>query len=288
MSTIEIGISGWKYDGWKGNFYPKGLSPKKELEFASRELPTIEINSTFYSLQRPTSFQRWYDSTPPDFIFSVKANRYITHIKRLKDIEIPLANFFASGILCLKEKLGPILWQFPPSMPFDPDLFESFVQKLPRNFKEAAALGKNSSLSPDRRSLKFKENFKIRHAVEIRNISFLNPWFVEILRKHNIAIVFADTAGKWPYLEDLTADFVYLRLHGDSELYVSGYNDRTLNFWAKRIKTWMAGGAPPDQLVILDSDFRPIKRDVYVYFDNDSKVRAPVDAKSLLKKLKNS
>lgn len=280
-----VGISGWKYDGWKGEFYPEDLPSKKELEYASRELPTIEINSTFYSLQKPSSFRKWYDSTPDGFIFSVKANRYITHIRRLKEIDIPLANFFASGILSLKEKLGPILWQFPPSMKFDPDLFENFFHKLPKDFIEAQAIGRNSPFPKERKYLNVKKNFKLRHAVEVRNMSFLNPWFVEILRKYNIAIVFADTAGRWPYLEDLTADFIYIRLHGDAELYSSGYDERTLSFWAKRIKTWEEGKSPMDQQSITDTNSERSHRDIYVYFDNDAKVRAPIDAKSLIKKL---
>src|SRR5690606_24061541 len=244
MSNIEVGISGWNYKGWRGTFYPEDLPSRQELEFASRQLPTIEINSTFYSLHKPTSFQRWYDLTPPHFVFSVKANRYITHVKRLKDVEVPMANFFASGILSLKEKLGPILWQFPPSMDFKPERFETFLKLLPKDFKEASKLAERSTLSLERKFRIYEKNLKIRHAIEVRNNSFLNPWFVELLKKYNVAIVFADTAGKWPYLEDITADFIYIRLHGDSELYVSGYDNETLDFWSKRIKTWMKGKEP--------------------------------------------
>lgn len=288
MGDVEIGISGWKYDGWKGTFYPKDLPASKELEFASRELPTIEINSTFYGMQRPSSFEHWYDTTPPPFTFSVKANRYITHIKRLKDVEIPIANFFSGGILALKEKLGPILWQFPPSMQFNPERFEEFAESLPHNFEEAVRIAKKSSLSSDRQYLKIKKNFKLRHAVEIRNFSFLNPWFVDIMRKYRIAIVFADTAGRWPYLEDITSDFLYLRLHGDSKLYKSGYDDQTLDFWANRINKWKDGKTPKDQLNISDTGLKTAQKDIYVYFDNDSKVKAPYDAKRLIKKIKNS
>lgn len=282
MSMIEVGISGWTYKGWRGTFYPKKLPHKNELAFASRELPTIEINGTFYALQRPTSYEHWYESTPEHFIFSLKANRFITHIKRLNDIEIPMANFLASGPLRLKEKLGPILWQFPPSMPFDPDKMESFLKLLPKDFKQASRLGKKSQLVKERTYLHVEKNFKMRHAVEIRHFSFLNPWFIELLRKYNVAIVFADTAGKWPYLEDVTADFIYLRLHGDSKLYVSGYDDKTLKFWSERIKAWKKGKEPPDRLTISDDIPAPIERDVYVYFDNDAKVRAPIDAKGLI------
>lgn len=285
MSIVEVGISGWTYKGWRGTFYPQKLSHQRELEFASRELPTIEINGTFYSLQRPTSYEDWYNKTPADFIFSVKANRYITHIKKLNDVEIPIANFLASGPLCLKEKLGPILWQLPPSMPFDPERLETFLKLLPHDHASASKLGRKATLAKERVFLQVEHNYQLRHAVEVRHMSFLNPWFVELLRQYNVAIVFADTAGKWPYLEDVTADFIYLRLHGDSELYVSGYDDSTLDFWSERIKVWKRGLEPKDRLTIT-SDWPPrIERDVYVYFDNDAKVRAPVDAKSLMERL---
>lgn len=287
MSQVEVGISGWKYKGWKGTFYPQGISAKKELEFASRQLPTIEINSTFYRLHTPVTYQHWYESTPTDFIFSVKANRYITHIRRLKNIQIPMANFFASGVLALKEKLGPILWQFPPSMVFKPERFESFLKQLPHNFKEAVELAKNSTLPLEKTYSVYDKNLKIRHAIEIRNMSFLNPWFVELLKEHNVAIVFADTAGKWPYLEDITADFIYLRLHGDSKLYLSGYDDETLDFWSERIKKWKEGEEAQDRLTISEERASPIERDVYVYFDNDAKVRAPVDAQGLISRLQH-
>lgn len=283
--TVKIGISGWTYEGWRGTFYPPTLAMKKELEYASRQLPTIEINGTFYSLQRPSSYRTWYEKTTEDFVFSVKANRYITHINRLISPEVPMANFLASGVLGLKEKLGPILWQFPPSMRFEPERFKRFLELLPQDMRAAARLGKKSSLKSDRRLLDFGENRRIRHAVEIRHDSFLNPWFVEMLRDYRVAIVFADTAGRWPYLEDLTADFVYARLHGDEELYVSGYDDRTLDFWAKRVRTWSHGGEARDKLTLTYARAKRIPRDVYVYFDNDAKVRAPVDAQSLIQKV---
>lgn len=285
MSIVEVGISGWTYDGWRGTFYPEKLAHKKELEYASSKLPTIEINGTFYALQKPNSYQHWYESTPEHFIFAVKANRYITHIRRLNDVEIPMANFFASGLLCLREKLGPILWQFPPSMSFDPERFESFLKLLPKDFEEARDLGLKNTLRKDRWNLEIDVNYPLRHAVEIRNMSFLNPWFVELLRKYEVAIVFADTAGRWPYLEDITSDFIYVRLHGDEELYVSGYDDRTLDFWSNRIKSWKEGCEPADKLTITDDPIPKKERDVFVYFDNDSKVRAPVDAQGLLDRL---
>lgn len=286
MSIVEVGISGWTYKGWRGTFYPPKLSPKKELEFASRELPTIEINGTFYSLQRPSSYQHWYELTPPDFIFSVKANRYITHVKKLNAIEVPMANFISSGPLALKEKLGPFLWQFPPSMPFDPDKFETFLRLLPQDTEEALSLGKKADLPKERKFLKINQHHRLRHAVEIRHNSFLNPWFIEMLRKHNVAIVFADTAGRWPYMEDITADFIYVRLHGDEELYVSGYDAEALDFWSDRVKRWRQGQQARDKLTMTEDPIPSIERDVFVYFDNDAKVRAPVDAKGLIQRLK--
>jgi uncharacterized protein YecE (DUF72 family) len=282
---IEIGISGWTYDGWRGTFYPPKLPHSKELEFASRKLPTIEINGTFYALQRPTSYETWYEKTPDNFVFSVKANRYISHVKKLNDVEVPMANFFASGVLNLREKLGPFLWQFPPGMGFHPDRWKDFLELLPRDFKEAAKLARKTELPKERTGFKFDENRPLRHAVEVRHLSFLSPFFVELLREHNVAIVFADTAGKWPYLEDVTSDFIYIRLHGESELYVSGYDDPSLEFWSDRIAAWKNGHQPTDALTISD-ELPPVKkRDIFVYFDNDAKVRAPVDAQSLISKV---
>ncbi|MES2526211.1 MAG: DUF72 domain-containing protein [Bdellovibrionota bacterium] len=282
---IEIGISGWTYEGWRGTFYPPKLPHNKELAFASRKVSSIEINGTFYSLQRPASYEKWYESTPQDFIFSVKANRYITHVRKLNDPEIPMANFFASGVLNLKEKLGPFLWQFPPNMGFHPERWEKFLSLLPRDFKEAAKLAKKNVLAKERTSFRFKENHPIRHAVEVRHMSFLDPLFVEMLKEHNVAIVFADTAGKWPYLEDVTSDFIYIRLHGDEELYVSGYDDPALDFWSERIAAWKNGREPEDAMTITDEKPGRKKRDIFVYFDNDAKVRAPIDAQSLIKKV---
>lgn len=282
---IEIGISGWTYDGWRGTFYPHKLPHHKELEFASRKLPSIEINGTFYSLQRPSSYAQWYEKTPDDFLFSVKANRYITHVKKLKEPELPMANFFASGVLNLREKLGPFLWQFPPSMGFDPDRWKEFLELLPVDFKSAAKLARKTELPKERTSFRVDENRPLRHAVEVRHMSFLNPWFVDLLREYNVAVVFADTAGKWPYFEDVTSDFIYIRLHGESELYVSGYDDPSLDFWSERIRAWKCGSEPKDALTISDGKPPQQERDIFVYFDNDAKVRAPVDAQSLIKKI---
>ena len=182
---IRIGISGWTYDGWRGTFYPHKLAHSKELIYASQKVSSIEINGTFYSLQSPKSYSRWFESTPDAFIFSVKANRYITHFDRLENPQIPMANFFASGILTLKEKLGPILWQFPPSFSFEPDKLENFFKLLPKDHKEASKLAKKTNLPRERTFFKGAD-LPMKHAIEIRNNSFLNPWFIELLKDYGV------------------------------------------------------------------------------------------------------
>ena len=268
-SKIRIGISGWTYPPWRGVFFPEGWPQKRELEYASRQVNSIEINGTFYSLQRPKSYKAWHDTTPDDFVFSVKANRYITHIKRLKDVEIPMANFFASGVLRLGEKLGPFLWQLPPSLRYDHDTLAAFLDLLPRDTTAAAKLARKHDIGgKDRTWIKTDKRRPLRHALEIRHASFENENFVNLLRNHHVALVVADTAGKWPLMEELTSDFMYARLHGDSELYVSGYTKEALRHWKAKVHSWTSTG-----------------RDVFVYFDNDTKVRAPFDAMSLAKSL---
>jgi uncharacterized protein YecE (DUF72 family) len=280
---IRIGISGWTYAPWRGIFFPKGLPQKCELEYAAKMLNSIEINGSFYSLQRPSSYQAWYSATPDDFVFSVKAARYITHMRRLKDIEIPLANFFASGVLALKEKLGPILWQFPPNFVFDAEKFEAFFKLLPRDTESAAKLAKGHDAKLKGGAyLDVDANRPIRHAVEIRHASFENAEFIDLLRRHNLAIVIADTAGKWPFTQDVTADFIYARLHGDEELYASGYSPEALDSWAAKFKAWQKGKEPKEPKHW--SKQKPPKatsRDIFVYFDNDVKVKAPFDAMAL-------
>ncbi len=239
---VHIGISGWRYAPWRGVFYPPKLAQRLELEFASRRVQTIEINGSFYSLQRPDAYAAWHDQTPSDFVFSVKGSRYITHMKRLKNVETALANFFASGIFELGSKLGPILWQFPPAMPFDADRFAAFFELLPADTDAARRLAQRHDARVEgRASLRSGRRRRLRHAVEIRHASFIDPAFVALLRRHRIALVVADTAGRWPLLEDLTADFVYLRLHGDEQLYASGYGDAALDRWAHRIQVWATG-----------------------------------------------
>lgn len=242
---IRIGTSGWLYPPWRGVFYPKGLPHRRELEHLSRKVNSVELNGTFYSLQRESSFRTWHAQTPDDFLFAVKGGRFITHMKRLRDPDQALSKFFESGVFLLGDKLGPFLWQLPPTLRFDPPLLADFFAHLPR--------------AHDGRPL--------RHALEVRHESFRTDAFPELLREHDIALVVADTANKFLYLEDVTADFVYIRLHGEEELYVSGYTDESLDRWAAKIRTWST------------------TRDVYVYFDNDAKVMAPRDAVALAARL---
>jgi uncharacterized protein YecE (DUF72 family) len=288
MATTRIGISGWRYTPWRGTFYPSDLPQRAELEYASAHLPVIEINGSFYSLQRPQSYASWYAATPDDFMFTVKGPRFITHMKRLREVEVPLANFLASGVFNLKDKLGPILWQFPPNFQYDRERFEAFLQLLPGSTGEAAALArKRDAWLKNRSQLKVDADRPLRHAVEIRHESFLDASFVDLLRNHNVALVIAETARRWPMVEDITADFVYLRLHGDKELYRSGYSDRALERWAARIRAWQRGSEPDDARKI--SSRKPPgrqARDVYCLFDNtDVKLRAPFDAQTLMRKL---
>jgi len=279
--TIRIGISGWTYAPWRGVFYPKKLAHRRELGYAAGQFRSIEINGTFYGLQRPETFIRWRDETPEDFVFAIKASRYITHMRRLRNIEEPLANFLVSGLLELGPKLGPILWQFPPRMKFDAALFGAFLDLLPKDTKAAQGLIRRHASRRPRGAQPAGKHHRLRHAVEIRDESFRDPAFIRLLRRHKIALVCADTVD-WPRLMDLTADFVYCRLHGSEKIYESGYDKKSLDDWASRLRSWQRGGEPQKaERVLPRSQPRQSGRDVFVYFDNDKKVRAPADAASL-------
>jgi len=284
---IRIGISGWRYDRWRGVFYPPGLAQRRELEFASRTFETIELNGSFYSLQRPEYYAAWRGQTPAGFVFAVKGSRFITHMLKLRNVETPLANFFASGLLELGDKLGPLLWQFPPQLSFDEERFDRFFRLLPRDTGAALELARaHDGRLEGRAGLKAGRTRRLRHAVEIRHGSFANEAFIALLRRHRVALVVADTARRWPLLEDLTADFVYVRLHGDKELYASGYEGRALDDWASRIDAWSRGREVEGARRV--SPRGPAKlatRDVYCYFDNDVKVHAPYDAARLASRL---
>jgi uncharacterized protein YecE (DUF72 family) len=284
VGAVHIGISGWRYAGWRSVFYPPTLPHRSELAFAAKNFDTIEINGTHYSLQRPDNFAQWAAETPDHFVFAVKGSRFITHMKKLQAVEVALANFFAQGVLRLGKKMGPVLWQFPPQFIFDATKLESFFQLLPRTMKEASQIACEHSPALDSRAHTAFERGtskrEIRHCIEIRHESFAVPQFIHLLRKHRIGLVVADTV-EWPLLMDVTADFVYCRLHGSEQLYASGYNAEALNLWADRVAAWCKGDDAPNGRFACLERCPTRQRDVYVYFDNDMKVRAPFDAKSL-------
>ncbi|MGR0319172.1 DUF72 domain-containing protein [Agromyces sp. ZXT2-3] len=271
MSEARIGISGWRYPRWRGSFYPAGLRQADELAYAADRMSSIELNGSFYSLQRPTSWVRWRDGTPDGFVFAVKGPRFVTHIKRLRDVDAPLANFFASGVLELGAKLGPLLWQLPPTLAFDADLLDAFLARLPRSRADAAALAAgHDERMEGRSSFPVGTDAPLRHAIEVRHASFeseAEAW-AALLARHGAASVTADTAGKYPRLDRTTADFAYARLHGEEELYASGYDAASLDRWAGWVRAHLDAG-----------------RDAYVYFDNDIKVRAPFDAIALINRV---
>ena len=227
-SQLRIGISGWTYEFWRGKFYPKGLVQKRELEYASRQMNSVEINGTFYSLQRPASYRKWHDETPDDFVFAVKGGMYLTHRRRLKDIRQPLANFFASGVLLLGQKLGPILWQFAAAKKFDAADFGAFLELLPPRLGDVT----------------------LRHVVEPRHASFLTPSFIALLRTFSIPAVYAEHAT-YPAIPDPVGDFVYARLQKGRDDIATGYPEEELDRWAERARAWARGGAPKG-LSLLD------------------------------------
>jgi uncharacterized protein YecE (DUF72 family) len=281
---VRIGISGWNYPPWRGVFYPERLPHKRELAYAAERFRTIEINGTFYRAQRPEHFAQWVAQTPVDFVFAVKGPRYITHMLRLRNVATPLANFFATGVLRLGGKLGPILWQFPPQFRFDADRMEAFLQMLPQDTEAAVHLARrHDSRFAGRVWLRTDAQRPLRHAFEIRHDSFRTPEFPDLLRRYNAALVCADTV-EWPRLMDVTADFLYCRLHGSEELYASGYDSAALDDWARRVVAWAGGGEPADAERVGRKAPRR-KRDVFVYFDNDMKVRAPDDARGLVERV---
>ena len=268
MPQTRIGISGWTYPPWRRVFYPEGLPHRRELEFASRQVGSIEINGTFYALQRPESFRAWAEATPDRFVFSVKGGRFITHLKKLRDVDTALANFFASGVLALGPKLGPLLWQLPPNLGYDAERIEAFLSLLPRTTTAAAELAaRHDERVDDRAWVTTDADRPVRHAIEVRHASYETPSFLALLRAQGVAAVTADTAGKWPMIEEQTAGFSYVRLHGAEELYTSGYSDEGLDAWAAKLRAWGQD------------------RDVFVYFDNDVKVHAPFDAMGLMRRL---
>jgi uncharacterized protein YecE (DUF72 family) len=287
QGVIYIGISGWRYAGWRGVFYPKRLPQRHELRYSSRQFSSIELNGSFYSLQRPGSYVAWRNETPPGFRFAVKGGRFITHLKKLRDVESATANFFASGVLALEEKLGPFLWQLPPQFVYDEAKLQRFVELLPHTSREAAKLGEQHDEKlkcPP--FLEVRKNRTLHHVMEVRHSSFETKRFLELLRRYRIGNVVADTARRWPLIEDLSGGVAYVRLHGDEELYASGYSAEALQDWARRILSW-SRGEQVRQSHCFAEPCRAKPHDVYVYFDNDAKVHAPFDAMSLTKILRN-
>jgi len=287
VAEVRIGISGWTYPAWRGRYYPKGLAHRRELEYVAGGMRSVEINGSFYSLQRPSSYESWREQTPQRFVFAVKGGRFITHMKKLAGVEAPLANFFASGVLALGPKLGPVLWQLPPNLGFDPDRLSAFFDLLPRSTYQAAELARGHDRRLDGRALTDADADRpVRHALEVRHASYCTAEFVQLLRAHDVGLVVADTAGRWPDLEDVTSDFVYVRLHGADELYVSGYTEAALDAWAAKVRRWAAGESPTGEHTVAPAAPRVRGgRDVYVYFDNDAKVHAPFDALALADRL---
>jgi uncharacterized protein YecE (DUF72 family) len=275
VGAVRVGISGWRYPPWRGSFYPPGLPQRAELEYAAARLATIEINGSFYALQHPEYYRQWSEQTPEGFVFAVKAPRFITHLKKLAGVETALANFFASGVLALGARLGPVLWQLPPMLGFDGPRLDAFCALLPRTQADVAAFAAGHDDTVKDRFLleSATPDLPVRHALEVRHASFgdaaRDGRLVAVLERHEVALVTADTAGRWPWLEHLTSpDLAYARLHGDAELYVGGYDDTALDTWAERVRGWAATG-----------------REVFVFLDNDVKARAPFDAVGLAGRL---
>lgn len=286
MARIRIGLSGWSYDEWRGDFYPGDLPRGRELAYAAAMFDTLEINGSFYSLRKPSDYRAWRDAAPRGFVYAIKGSRFITHNKKLNDVETPLANFFASGVLELREMMGPFLWQLPASLAFDEERVARFLELLPHDTDTLAALARRhdgrvsgrSRLTPDR-------NRRVRHVLEPRHESFFTSDAVRLLRRYGTALAFSD-ARNWPYTEEITAGFVYVRLHGPDEPYASPYDGHALDRWATRIRLWQQARQPDDAHRITGrAPPHREARDVYVYFDNDQHGHAPRNASSLRRRV---
>jgi uncharacterized protein YecE (DUF72 family) len=262
-TSIHIGVGGWVYEPWRGVFYPEGLAQKRELEYASRKLTSIEINGTFYGSQKPTSFAKWHDETPEDFVFALKGPRYATHRRVLAEAGATIERFFAGGVMELKDKLGPINWQLMPTTKFEPKDFEGFLKLLPKSVAGRA----------------------IRHAVELRHVSFKTPDAIALAREYGVAIVLAGDSD-YPQIADLTAPFVYARIMGTSEAEDSGYSAAALDRWAKRARAWASGGAPDDLETLASPKAKKGEpRDVFFYVISGAKERNPAAAMALIERV---
>ncbi|MDY0881543.1 DUF72 domain-containing protein [Dongia soli] len=261
-AKIYVGIGGWVYEPWRGPFYPDGLAQKRELEYASRQVTSIEINGTYYGAQKPESFAKWHDETPDDFVFSLKGSRYITNRRVLAEAEESIERFFTGGVMQLKDKLGVVNWQFMPTKKFDPKDFEAFLKLLPKSV----------------------EGRDIRHAVEVRHDSFKVPDFISLVREYGVAIVISGDS-RYPQLADLTAPFVYVRIMGTTEKAPAGYSPAALDRWAERARIWAAGEMPDGLEAVDGSKARKMPRDVYLYVISGFKERNPAAAKALIERL---
>jgi uncharacterized protein YecE (DUF72 family) len=259
---IRIGVGGWTYAPWRGVFYPDGLAQKRELEFASRHLSSIEINGTYYGSQKPESFAKWHDETPDDFVFALKGPRFTTNRRVLAEAGDSIERFFRSGVMELKDKLGPINWQFMPTKAFDPDDFAGFLKRLPRRI----------------------DGRDIRHAVEVRHDSFRTPDFVALAREHGVAIVLAADAT-YPQIADITAPFVYARIMGTQADHALGYADRALDGWIARARHLAAGEVPKDLTSVTAPSKKPLAREVFLYVISGHKVLNPAAAMAMLERL---
>ncbi|MEA2990243.1 MAG: hypothetical protein QOG83_2954 [Alphaproteobacteria bacterium] len=260
---IRVGIGGWVFKPWRGVFYPDGLPQARELDHASRQLTTIEINGTFYRTQKPDSFRKWAGETPDDFVFALKGPQFATNRRVLAEAGPSIERFFASGVLELKSKLGPVLWQMAPTKRFDPEDFAAFLALLPQRL----------------------DGKPIRHVVEVRHESFVTPAFIELLRRFSVAVVLVES-DKHPLIADVTGDFVYARLQKTSETVKTGYRPAALEAWAKRAQVWAGGGAPDDLPTVAKPVPAKTPRDVFIYMIAGAKVRAPAAAMALLDRLK--
>ena len=269
---IRVGISGWVYPPWRGTFYPAGLPVRRELAYVAERLTSVEVNGSFYGLLRPSTYAAWVDEVAAvaddDFVLAIKGSRFITHLRKLLDPVPALANFYASGVLALGARTGPFLWQLPASSHFHEAKVAAFLEALPTTAGAAAGLAAqhDERITEDRAlTTTALPDLPLRHAVEVRHESFRTPAFTDLLRAHGVALVLSDNPGTWPVFDEVTAPFAYVRLHGHDELYASGYDDAQLDAWAAKVRGWDEAGL-----------------DVYVYCDNDAKVRAPFDAMNLL------
>ena len=258
---IRAGMGGWTFEPWEGTFYPDKLAKKKQLEFASRAVPTIEVNGTYYRGQTPETFAGWAADAPEDFVFSLKGNRFVTNRKVLADAGESMAKFFAQGLEELGQKLGPIVWQFAPTKKFEPDGFEGFLKLLPERHA----------------------GLKLRHVLEVRHASFAVPEFVALARKHNTAICYAHHHD-YPEIADVTADFVYARLQKGEDDIATAYAPKEMAAWVARARLWAQGGQPDDlPYAAPGTSATKEPRDVFVYFIHEGKIRAPHAAIAFMK-----